>query len=425
MVQLPWSNNTSPCNPCCVEDDSCKDHYPCCIRNLIVQADFFVAESGAGPLTGAVIKRMTIENLCNSQESVDWSTFNDITNTIGQVQVNFPGGFAMQGCLYGIDIPLEDAFCPCDPAFPGNPNFRVRITVCNNNLPGSANIDIELRQPSFALEYEFGFEPACPFPLLTASTENATSIPPGGTYEFVIDFGPIVAGCKEQCATTNYTCTPPLPAPCGAIITSDPNYLNDGYSTTCLRPLACSTDIPGGLPGGFTGISGCVDLACPPCGCVLDIPSGACTCMCGGQEAMNACAAPKSRISGASELFGALSVCVDVANNKGVASKGRPFVECRDDNCRLIATLYYPSSEPGFETFVWAYDRLADLPIVGGSAQINITFPDNAPAIPISCKGMDISWNAPDEGPVFMEVNGIPQDPGNTISELGTPNGGT
>jgi len=422
MAQLPWAKNTSPCTNCC-GDDSCRDHYPCCIRNIGVQADFFVAEIAGGPLTGAVVKRMTIENLCNSQISADWSTFNDITNTIGQVQANFPSGRNMQGCLFGLDIPLEDVFCPCDPAFPNAPNFRVKITVCNDNLPGSNNINVELRQPSFSLGFEFPTEPECPFPLLTANTETSPDLAPGGTYEFVIDFGPITGGCKEQCVTPNYTCVPP--SPCAGIITNDPIYLNDGYSTTCLRPLECSKDLPSGLPGGFTGISGCSDLTCPPCGCVLDIPSGACTCSCGGQRAMNACEAPKSLISGASELFGALTLCVDVDNAMTPPSKGRPIVECRDANCRLIARLIYPSAEPGFETFSWGYARLADLPIVGGSAQINISLPDNAPAIPKSCKSISISWNAPDEGPVFMEVNGIPQDPGNTVSELGTPNGGT
>lgn len=425
-TQLPWGKRSIGC--CCDKDDICRFFYPCCVRQFRFEADFFVTQTTTdGPFEGdfssAVVKSMTVENLCNDQESVDWSTFNDLTNVSGAAELTIAAGHDFQGCSFGIDIPLEDIFCECVTSSEPGVNFIVRVEVCNNTDDA---IDIQMRQPSFAMTFEkagSATNPFCSFDLKSATTEDKLSLVPGASHTFVVKFGRVSQSCFEKCVTPGtYTCTPPTP--CDGLITFDASYLGDGLDRTCMRPLDCAKGLGPflGLPGGFLGISNCDDLQCPTCGCQLDNVPGGCGCNCQGSEAMNACAAPKELISGATEVSGSGNVCVNVDRNLDASFEGAPIMECRDSNCKLVSFLNAPSDQAGFPSVFWSYSRVADTPGDGSSGSINTTV-DTAAQIG-DCDSTAVSWDAPDAAETKITVNGVTSSggstPGPTIRTGGT-----
>jgi len=480
MIQLPWGQRTLGC--CCEEDNICRDYYPCCIRDIRFEVDFFITQNedapqifdglttrtnrasvvgvgrpwmrskqpdsakplswrmstgltyagnilgappvGDGSLSTAVVKKMTVENKCNSQTSVDWSTWNNLDNDVagGQVRATFPGGFIGQNCTFGIDIALEDIFCLCT----GGVNFVIRVDVCNDtDIP----VDVDMRQPSFAVA--FSGKPRqrfCVFKLLSADTESVIGLAPGAVHQFVFDFGK-VDDCLTKCITpSEVTCE--VSGPCDAVrapFIFDTLRPGDRH---CLRPVDCSKgDRPESLPSPlWNGVSSCIDPLCPECGCVLDSvgPPGGCSCKCQGVESSGACASPKTFISGATEKSGSGSLCVNVAHAMAVQSSGFAIMECRNSDCKLVSEMTAPGNRIGASPDVnWKYQRLDEtpggLPSDNSQATINTdTFTD---ARIVDCASTTISWNAPDSAATEITVNGVNESgttPGPTIRTGGT-----
>ena len=377
MAQEQWKKNQPGCESCC-GDTSCRPYLPCCLRDLECEVDFFITEEDDGPLATAVVERMTVTNESNGQRSVDWSTWNALNNDLagGQVRATF-GGRRNQGCTFGIDVSLEDLFCP---VIGGGPNFTIRVRIQNTD---DKPIDVEMRQPSFALSFVAVNTTFCPIQLLSADTELRTNIDVGDTHEFVMTFG--VADwteCHSECVT---------PGP--AVILKGAGYLNDNFDSTCLRPILCVGSAPN---SGFVGtdVGVCTASECPPCGCILDALGG-CACGCNGVEPMNNCGKPKKVTTGSTSRGGTVVLCN--SQTRGHAPLGT-FIECRDDNGKLAAEIKAPTSGG----FTWQYVIHSDPPGTGVTVSVNeqtlgITIPN--------CTDYAVTWGT-DDGLPFLEVDG-------------------
>jgi hypothetical protein len=239
-------------NRCCCRE-GCIPYLPCCIRNLRISLIVEV-ESGGGN-TFAYTKKFTLTNECNDQESVDWSTWEEVGNAAGGT-TTIHGGRTNQGCTFGIDVSHEDLFCRC-----GTKNFTARLTLCN---PHADMITITAAQPSMSVGFDDAVaETPCPLELLSADTFTPVELNLGEEHEFVMEFGVVDWNdCFPNCHRGQ-----------SGIYVENEDYLNDQFETTCLRPLSCN---PGNLIDiGTTRqqpiVDDCIDALCPPCGCILGL----------------------------------------------------------------------------------------------------------------------------------------------------------
>lgn len=368
---------------CCIPSDECRPYLPCCLRDFVAQFSALVAEQDAefpddpdaGPLSLARVKRWTIKNLCNSQESVDWSTWNDINSgTGGEVLLTFSGA-TFQGCTFGIDVSLEDLFCSCGDA--GEPNFRWTATICN---PQDVAIWVTIRRPNLCLSFAgVVFGSACCLDQIGLQNIGPVLIEPGEDFEFSVEF----KAADWRCVNVCYKGGPPA-------ILEGALFLDDGFDHTCLRPISCVGEIN---PAVFQGsaIPNCNHSLCPPCGCVSDLDcelSECCSCGCDGVEAMNSCAPPKEQCSSCTPDSGSITICESILQGFGV---GEILMRCVNSDCKVTAVLGRVLGTPN-----WYYTRF-------GSPGANVS----ALNVPNAhCEDFDVVWSIAG-GMVTLTVNGV------------------
>lgn len=408
MVQLPWSLNALPCDPCCGDDTDCRNYFPCFIRNMRFFYAGLVEEEDpldpgnppvGTPLTQAVVKRVTVENLTNAQVSADWSTWNVINSQgAGGIDTAEFRGLPDQGCTFGIDVSTTDWFCGL--------GFRVRIEICNDTddpiwfSPSHGNV-------SLAISFE-DLNRACTVPLLTAEPSVPLEIAPATSIEFILDFGTANAfdsGCYGDCYDPSS----------GSIILEDANvdgigdyFIDRVFNTrwdlasTCLLIETCVPEPPqSAFPGA--SVSTCVDLLCPPGGCITDLPPpigvSDCACGCSGIEAMNNCAPPKEALSGDSDS-GSVQICESSDDGIGV---GETIIQIRNLGCKRVGSI----DRPGLlQQFSFSLIGVT----VGAGVVIDLALEDGDH--PPHCAGYKIRWGVT-EDVIFIEVDGFREE--NTV----------
>ena len=136
---------------------------------------------------------------------------------------------------------------------------------------------------------------------------------------------------------------------------------------------------------------------------------------------MNACAAPKKIAGISDESVGSGGVCVNVSENRAMSGgEGFAVLECRNlDTCKVVSRLFAPR---GDAVTSWRYTRFSDEPGDGSSTTIS-TIAEPGAAIG-NCESTQISWDAPDDDPAVLTVNGISSvdgsTPGPTVRTGGT-----
>jgi len=369
---------------CCLPSDECRPYLPCCLRDLVAsfgarivsQDTEFPDDPDAGSPALVRVSRFTLKNLCNSQESVDWSTWQDIFDAGGgEVRTDF-GGASFQGCTFGIDVSLEDLFCGCGD--PGEPNFRFTVTLCN---PNDFAVWVVIRNPDLCFSFEGIAISACCLDHIGLQEIGPVLIDATGELQFSVEFK--LADWK-RCLNVCYRGGPPA-------ILEDVSFLNDGYDHTCLRPITCIGEVN---PNPFMGsaIPNCDHSLCPRCGCVEDDDcelAECCSCGCDGVEAMNSCAPPKELCSGCSADGGKITVCESIDQGFGV---GQPLVRCVNSLCQVTATIGRNNL-----TGTWSFTRAGD-----PGAQVTAAGLPN-----IHCTDYDIEWEI-SGGEAKLTIDGTP-----------------